>query len=268
MCDRSPSAARSLLGDGIQRLESAPCANGFRLANEGRCGRDSGWQARRRSLRPRQRTPSGICPAEGGDQAAGFRASGIRLRATRPDVVAAATADAFRDLPRRRRGSSGGIPRQRIASRQAQGSAPPQAGIKPGQEVVAAATADAFRDVPRRRRGSSGGIPRKRIPASRNKHRDLPRQRRGSSGGIPRKRNPASRNSNNKGSCGGEADAFRDLPRRRRGSSRRNPRKRISAWRNKFRSSPRPRAPARGGTRRATRVRLRESGRARSCRRS
>ena len=58
-----------------------------------------------------KRAPSGVCPAGGGDRAAGFRFCGIPLRgletkrAASLRCVAAAKADAFRDLPRRRRGS-------------------------------------------------------------------------------------------------------------------------------------------------------------------
>jgi hypothetical protein len=68
-------------------------------------GRAPAW--RNAEVAAAKRTPSGMCPAEGGDRAAGFRASGIPLANKRCSCGRA--ADAFRDVPRRRRGSSGGI---------------------------------------------------------------------------------------------------------------------------------------------------------------
>ena len=46
-------------------------------ASDGRRGTPPPWQ--QRQLRPRSATPSGVCPAEGGDQAAGSRFCGILL---------------------------------------------------------------------------------------------------------------------------------------------------------------------------------------------
>ena len=84
-------------------------------------------------------------------------------------------AAAFRDLRRRRRGSSGGQGRARPGSNQhplvCETSALPLS-YSPGLgRGSCGPEGDAFRDLPRRRRGSSGGIPLGGIPLA-NKFRD------------------------------------------------------------------------------------------------
>ena len=202
-----------------------------RRGRSGRMGRSSSASSRtsaRRPSRPSRQRPSGSPRGSGtsGSRRDSFPRSSARSPADLgPAGFATATAGAFRDLPRRRRGSkrresapaeparerpSGGLrPRQRAPS----GSAPPQAGIQAAgirscgtrsrttKRGLATATAGAFRDCPAAGGDPSGGIPSCGFPLANEK----------------------------RGLATATAGAFRDLPRRRRGSERRNPLLRIPA---------------------------------------
>ena len=133
-------------------------------------------------LRPRERAPPGSARRRRGSEAAGFRSCGILLANDTNKGRATARAGAFRDMPRRRRGS------------ERQDSAPAESCSRDQEKDAVAdrAAAGAFRDLPRRRRGSERQDSAPAESCSRDQEKDAVATAR--------------------------AGAFRDLPRRRRGS--------------------------------------------------